>query len=703
MRAVRRGAGARAGRHRRQLLRARRPFAAGDAADQPHPRHPRMSRSRSAACSRPRPSRRWPDASTQAQAAARRRWCPLPRPAEIAAVVCAAAAVVPRSAGGPASSTYTIPVAVRLTGALDVAALEAALGDLVARHESLRTVFPDTLGVPRQLILDASVARPKLAVTAVTEASLPNALADAARPRLRSRRRACAASASVRAREKRARAAAAGASHRERWLVAGAAGARSRAAPMRRGATGRRPTCRPLPVQYADYTLWQHQVLGDESDPQSAIARQLAFWTRDARGASRPARSAERPAAPGGVELSRRQRAAVAVGGRSTLACWRWRARGGRACSWCCRQRCAALLTPAGGGQRHPDRQPDCGPHRQRARRADRVLRQHAGAAHRHVGQSELPRADRAGAGDKPRGLQPPGPAVRAAGGGAQSGAVAVAASAVPGDAGVPEQRAGERRGAARADGELRAGGDEQRQVRPVAGAGRAARRGWHAGWNPWANSNTPPTCSTQHRRGDGGRLMRLLEAAVAEPDRRGRRAGRPQSPPSAHQLLRGLERHRASRSRRRHAAELFAAQAARTPDALALVVGEAGAHLRASSTRAPNQLAHQLRARGVGPGGRWSASVRRALARDGGRAARRPEGRRRLRAARPRYPAERLASCSRMRRPAWCSRRHCCGTALPARGGTASCLDAERGRTIATSRDAGPAPVVEPRAPRPT
>ena len=32
-------------------------------------------------------------------------------------------------------------------------------------------------------------------------------------------------------------------------------------------------------MQYADYTLWQHEVLGEESDPQSAIARQLAFWT----------------------------------------------------------------------------------------------------------------------------------------------------------------------------------------------------------------------------------------------------------------------------------------------------------------------------------------------------------------------------------------------------------------------------------------
>ena len=53
------------------------------------------------------------------------------------------------------SATYTIPLAVRLTGALDRAALEAALGDLVDRHESLRTIFPERLGVPRQEVLAA--------------------------------------------------------------------------------------------------------------------------------------------------------------------------------------------------------------------------------------------------------------------------------------------------------------------------------------------------------------------------------------------------------------------------------------------------------------------------------------------------------------------------------------------------------------------
>ena len=78
--------------------------------------------------------------------------------------------------GARNGSAYVIPLAVRLAGVLDRAALEGALCDLIERHESLRTVFPERLGVPRQLILAASAARVELDVIAADEASLSGLL-----------------------------------------------------------------------------------------------------------------------------------------------------------------------------------------------------------------------------------------------------------------------------------------------------------------------------------------------------------------------------------------------------------------------------------------------------------------------------------------------------------------------------------------------
>src|SRR5690606_33590381 len=69
----------------------------------------------------------------------------------------------------PESAVNNIPVAIRLTGALDVGALSHAVGDVVTRHEILRTYYPDIDGVGVQIVVPTAEAGVDLVAESVDE------------------------------------------------------------------------------------------------------------------------------------------------------------------------------------------------------------------------------------------------------------------------------------------------------------------------------------------------------------------------------------------------------------------------------------------------------------------------------------------------------------------------------------------------------
>ncbi|WP_415640989.1 condensation domain-containing protein, partial [Skermania piniformis] len=79
----------------------------------------------------------------------------------------------------PGSGIYNLPFVVRLSGVVDVDAVRAAWADVVARHEVLRTVYPEHDGVGFQDVLDPARAGVELeVVAAVTEDAVPALVAE---------------------------------------------------------------------------------------------------------------------------------------------------------------------------------------------------------------------------------------------------------------------------------------------------------------------------------------------------------------------------------------------------------------------------------------------------------------------------------------------------------------------------------------------
>ncbi|KUI46854.1 non-ribosomal peptide synthetase, partial [Mycobacterium sp. GA-1199] len=180
---------------------------------------------------------------------------------------------------GP-SPMYNMGAALRLRGRLNARALGKALADVVARHESLRTLLPAADGIPRQLVLPPE--RADFGWEVVDAGDWP------------ARRISETIGATVREgfdlrSEIPLRAVLFRLTDDDHVLVTvvhhiAADGwsivplIRDLGIAYASRMAGVAPDWEPLPVQYVDYTLWQRSLLGDLEDAESPITAQVAYW-----------------------------------------------------------------------------------------------------------------------------------------------------------------------------------------------------------------------------------------------------------------------------------------------------------------------------------------------------------------------------------------------------------------------------------------
>ncbi|MFG3541091.1 amino acid adenylation domain-containing protein [Streptomyces clavifer] len=183
---------------------------------------------------------------------------------------------------GP-SATYNIPFAVRVDGPLDTEALRESLRDVVIRHAALRTVFPEHEQGPRQHITAPDDVRLPFALEAVEEDKLPDRIRAAATEPIDIEHRLPLRATLLRL---------GGDAHVLVLVIHHIAADGSSLAPLARDlglayrarVRAEAPVWTALPVDYADHTLWQRRLLGDEHDPESLVSRQLDHWKGALRG-----------------------------------------------------------------------------------------------------------------------------------------------------------------------------------------------------------------------------------------------------------------------------------------------------------------------------------------------------------------------------------------------------------------------------------
>ncbi|WLI44523.1 amino acid adenylation domain-containing protein [Pseudomonas beijingensis] len=169
------------------------------------------------------------------------------------------------------SAAYHVPTALRLRGALDLPALQRSFDALLARHDVLRTVFVDSPQGPQQVVQ----ARLSLAIEpeAADEAALKALIDDEIcglfdlqqGPLLRVKLLQLAADDHVLVLT-------------QHHIICDGASARIMVNDLVQlyaaHRSGHAPTLAPLPIQYADYAIWQRKWM-----EAGELERQLAYWT----------------------------------------------------------------------------------------------------------------------------------------------------------------------------------------------------------------------------------------------------------------------------------------------------------------------------------------------------------------------------------------------------------------------------------------
>ncbi|WP_328799570.1 condensation domain-containing protein, partial [Rhodococcus sp. T7] len=175
------------------------------------------------------------------------------------------------------SAANNLPVAIRLTGELDVTALQIAVSDVLDRHESLRTVYPDSSDGPHQLILHAAEVVPNLSPVTTSNEALYEYLVELASIGFDVSTEVPLHARLFKINENE---------HVLGLVVHHISADGWSMGPLTRDlmiAYAARthweaPSWARLEVQYADYTLWQREILGSEDDPDSLAWAQEMYW-----------------------------------------------------------------------------------------------------------------------------------------------------------------------------------------------------------------------------------------------------------------------------------------------------------------------------------------------------------------------------------------------------------------------------------------